>query len=201
MLRLNRVSDGGGKLLVPLAALVVTPPLVDSADAGAAPNFGVLRYSLQASLKRALPAGWCRHGCRGWLPVDVDALLGGADGRYVLRSASDGQCVRLVDERPRLRFGPCAGVAGDTLVFSSLDGERLASEDFSTTLYLPEPPPLEALSSQQPEGAGGARRQTKVCLDKRCVRCLARGNANAVRIVLCALSGYEPFVLPTRMGA
>ena len=101
---------------------------------------------------------------------------------------------------PRLRFGDCASPGAD--LFRTFDGSRLTSHVFRTGgLYLSPVPPRKQLGAVlKPEEAADAMADPaaprRVCVDRWCTRCLARGNANAVRSVLCAVSGFEAFVVP-----
>ena len=198
-------------LLLLVATAVVAPPVALLPLLQLPPDWPapLLRHSLPAGWLAALPTGWSgdeegRGRGTAWRPPWWSWSATGPS-RLVLRSAVDGQCLQLMSERPRLRFGPCNGAhADDAHAFASFDGTTLTSSDFSTKLYLPPPLPLATLaatSSSADHGLSTPSSSTKVCLDRRCLRCLARGNANAVRIVFCALSGYEPFALPAKAPA
>ena len=105
-----------------------------------------------------------------------------------LRSPHDGLCLL---HHP-LRFGPCEHP--DLLILFSSGGRRLRPLHADSFLRISlwagngasnAPPPFIASPAQSTE------RSVCVCADRRCFRCLTRGNANRARIGLCALDGFE----------
>ena len=153
-------------LLLLVATAVVAPPVALLPLLQLPPDWPapLLRHSLPAGWLAALPTGWSGdeegRGGTAWRPPWWSWSATGPS-RLVLRSAVDGQCLQLMSERPRLRFGPCNGAhADDAHAFASFDG-TLTSSDFSTKLYLPPPLPPATLAATAPAPTTACRRRPR----------------------------------------
>jgi hypothetical protein len=117
---------------------------------------------------------------------------------FALVSAQEQSCLL---NHP-LRFGPCDD---DDLLLYFLSGRRLHPVYADSLLRQPTwvdgplqrlPPVASSESSSTIDDAlsvqaAAEASQFRICVDRRCIRCLARGNANRVRVGLCAFEGFE----------
>ena len=119
-----------------------------------------------------------------------------------LQSAHGGDCILASP----LRFGDCG--AADAYHFAVAD--RVENSDGSQGAAIPDDDDnaVVRLSSTVAHQKAAttihlkpSRSGAMACADARCLRCLARGNSNRVRIALCAFDGYEAVRMQRPPGA